>query len=122
MATPCDEPISGGGRNARIRAWLPPASVILGCLLGCVLPAIAYGEALAALSGFGVVRRRWAVVLILVPSALWLGAAWTRAVTGELTRPERMAAAAALLGAQLGVAALVSGVIRLFVSRRKPSV
>jgi hypothetical protein len=53
-------------------AWLPLATVVTGCLVGCLLPVVAYAQAMAILFGFGFTQRRWAPLLIAVPTAVWL--------------------------------------------------
>ena len=94
------------------RRWIPPAPVITGCLLGCMLPVIAYAKALSALFGFGTMARKWAGPLIAIPSAAWLAAAWwTKDIMG-VPQLERIGFALVALGAQLIIAVLVSAALR----------
>lgn len=65
-------------------------------------------------------RRRWAVLLIALPSAVWLWAAWKGASVGDMSRAERMVATAFALAAQLLLAAIVSTVMAVIRSRHKP--
>jgi hypothetical protein len=96
------------------RRWLVPAAVVTGCLVGCVLPIVAYAEAMSAFFGFGAVPRRWAGVLIAVPTVAWCafalhGSTEAGSLVGQL------AGAGMLLGGQfvmaVGVAAGLSHAI-----------
>jgi len=88
----------------------PAAAVVTGCLLGCVLPAIAYAEAMSALFGFGAVARKWVWLLIGVPTFVWLGAAFRVHIAGQsLSRNLWIIGIA--LAAQLALAAAVAAAI-----------
>ena len=107
------------GPDSAPTSWLPPAPVVLGCLLGCLLPVIAYAEAMAALFSFGICRRRWAALLIAVPSAVWLCVAWRGASWDQEPRWARVSTTALILAAQLVLAAAVSAVIGRVIARRR---
>jgi hypothetical protein len=97
---------------------LPPPSVLIGTLLGCVLPAIAYAEAMSAFFGFGVVRRKWAWLLLGVPTTVWL------AVASRTPIPSRslglsLSITAMALAAQLALAAIVSAAVACVVRGRQ---
>ncbi len=72
MSTPSDSPTEPAADRSPGESWWPPLPVIVACLLGCLLPAYAYAEAFAALRGFGIVSRRWAAVLLIVPTLVWV--------------------------------------------------
>jgi hypothetical protein len=98
--------------------WLPPAAVVTGSLIGCVLPVIAYAQAMAILLGYGFVPRRWALLLIAVPTVVWL---WPggRLNPGIVTPLEWLVDTALFLGAQFVLAVIISTVVRRLLVRRK---
>jgi len=84
--------------------WVPPADVITGCLVGCLLPVVAYAQAMSILFGFGFADRRWSALLFAVPSAAWVGAFGPGALV--------------FLAAQLAIAVVVSALVWRFGARR----
>jgi FtsH-binding integral membrane protein len=115
---PSDDDVAEGSGVPPEWRWSLPAPVVTGCLLGCLLPVVAYAEAMSALFGFGIVRRRWAAVLILVPTAVWCYVA-SRWRTADELATARLSGLAMLLGAQLMLAVLVSAGIARVIARRK---
>jgi len=99
-----NDPESGEVHGIRRSDWVPPAAVIWGCLVGCLLPVVAYAHAMGALFGFGVAQRKWAALLFAVPSAAWVGAFGPAALV--------------FLAPQLAIAAAVSALIWRFAARR----
>lgn len=85
--------------------WVPPADVITGCLVGCLLPVVAYAQAMSALFGFGFADRKWAALLFAVPTAAWVGAFGLGAVV--------------FLAPQLAIAAAVSALMWRFGAGRR---
>ena len=100
------------------RRWLVPAAVVTGCLLGCVLPIVAYAEAMSAFLGFGAVPRRWAGVLIAVPTVAWC-AFGLHASTEDGSPAGQLGGAALLLVMQLGMAVLVAAGMSRVIARRR---
>ena len=96
------------------RRWIVPAAVVTGCLVGCALPIVAYAEAMSACFGFGAVPRRWAGVLIAVPTVAWC-AFGLHASTEDGSPAGQLGGAAMLLCIQfvmaVGVAASLSHAI-----------
>jgi hypothetical protein len=100
------------------RRWLVPTAVVTGCLIGCVLPIVAYAEAMSACFGFGAVPRRWAGVLIAVPTVAWFafalhGSTEAGSLAGEL------AGTAMLLGGQFAMAAAVAAGLSHAIAQRR---
>jgi len=91
-------------KRASDEGRFPPASVVTGCLLGCLLPVIAYAEGMGALFGFGPIRKKWAWLLLIVPTVAWFGFSFSPFT-------------AIFLGGQLLIAAVVSAIIARFVRK-----
>ena len=66
------QPMPKAAKRRALHGWLAPASVVTACFLGCILPVIAYAEAMSALFGFGAVKRRWTPLLVLFPTGVWI--------------------------------------------------
>ncbi|HUW11760.1 MAG TPA: hypothetical protein VM537_18690 [Anaerolineae bacterium] len=83
------------------------------CALGCVLPVIAYAEAMGGVFGFSRLRRSHILVLVIVPTLVWVGVLYWHGLgmQGAVGRRVDVAAAALFLGGQLVVAIVVASLV-----------
>ena len=89
MACQSKELESGKEKRVQPGGWLPPADVLIACVLGCLLPAIAYAQAMAAFFRFSGIQKRWAVLLIVVPTLVWTVPLWVASSQWDASAFER---------------------------------
>jgi hypothetical protein len=90
------------------------ADIILTLLIGCLLPVYAYARAMSIFFGFGGSDRGPAVVMLAVPSLVWLAEAWIKRNEQQISLGE----VALLLAAQLALAVVVAAIIALALKKK----
>ncbi|HUU91148.1 MAG TPA: hypothetical protein VM238_08060 [Phycisphaerae bacterium] len=77
------------------------------CALGCVLPVIAYAEAVGGVFGFSKLRKRHILAMLIVPTLVWAGLG----MHGTIGRRVDVATLALFLGGQLVLAIVVASLV-----------